>query len=174
MLPITRWGTPVMHAPTRRVTVFDDHLHQLVKDMFATMQAAEGVGLAANQVGVDLAVFVFDCPDDDHQRHAEYLYGIQLVRRNRICAPEGVRWACGQRAFIAMRGLLEGQSISCSFIAAAGSPKAVCRVGDTDVTQWLLSQGWAELAEGVTDETYAEAAASARRRKVGIWGDGPP
>ena len=51
------------------------------------------------------------------------LYGIQLVRRNRICAPEGVRWACGQRAFIAMRGLLEGQSISCSFIAAAGSPK---------------------------------------------------
>jgi hypothetical protein len=49
----------------------------------------------------------------------------------------------GQRAFIAMRGLLEGQSISCSFIAAAGSPKAVCWVGDTDVTQWLLSQGWA-------------------------------
>ena len=100
------------------------------------------------------------------------LYGIQLVLRNRICAPEGVRWACGQRAFIAMRRLLEGQSISCSFIAAAGSPKAVCRVGDTDVTQWLLSQGWAELAEGVTDETYVEAAASARRRKAGIWGDG--
>jgi hypothetical protein len=67
------------------------------------------------------------------------LYGIQLVRRNRICALEGARWACGQRAFIAMRGLLEGQSISCSFIAAAGSPKAVCWVGDTDVTQWLLS-----------------------------------
>ena len=89
-------------------------------------------------------------------------------------APEGARWACGPRAFIAMRGLLEGQSISCSFIAAAGSPKAVCRVGDTDVTQWLLSQGWAELAERVTDETYAEAAAFARRRKAGIWGDGPP
>ena len=42
------------------------------------------------------------------------------------------------------------------------------------MTQWLLSQGWAELAEGVTDETYADAAASARRRKAGIWGDGPP
>jgi endonuclease YncB( thermonuclease family) len=102
------------------------------------------------------------------------LYGMDLVRRNRICAPEGVRWACGQRAFIAMRGLLEGQSISCSFLAGAGSPKAVCWVGDTDVTQWLLSQGWAELAEGVTDESYVEAAASARRRKAGIWGDGPP
>jgi endonuclease YncB( thermonuclease family) len=102
------------------------------------------------------------------------LYGIELIPRNRICAPEGGRWACGQRAFIAMRGLLEGQSISCRFIAAAGSPKAVCWVGDTDVTQWLLSQGWAELAEGVTDESYVEAAASARRRKAGIWGDGPP
>jgi endonuclease YncB( thermonuclease family) len=50
----------------------------------------------------------------------------------------------------------------------------VCWVGDTDVTQWLLSQGWAELAEGVTDESYAEAEASARRRKVGIWGDRAP
>jgi endonuclease YncB( thermonuclease family) len=102
------------------------------------------------------------------------LYGMELVRRNRICAPEGARWACGQRAFIAIRGLLEGQSISCSFIAAAGSPKAVCWVGDTDVTEWLLSQGWAELAEGVTDESYIEAAASARRKKAGIWSDGPP
>ena len=69
VLPITRWGTPVMHAPTRHVTVFDDRLHQLVKDMFATMEAAQGVGLAANQVGVDLAVFVFDCPDDQGARH---------------------------------------------------------------------------------------------------------
>jgi endonuclease YncB( thermonuclease family) len=34
--------------------------------------------------------------------------------------------------------------------------------------------GWAELAEGVTDESYVDAAASARRRKAGIWGDGPP
>ena len=33
--------------------------------MTATMNAAEGVGLAANQVGVDLQLFVFDCPDDD-------------------------------------------------------------------------------------------------------------
>jgi hypothetical protein len=29
VLPITRWGTPVMHAPTRQVTVFDDRLHEL-------------------------------------------------------------------------------------------------------------------------------------------------
>jgi peptide deformylase len=69
VLPIARWGEPVMHARTQPVTEFDDRLQALVADMFATMYAAEGVGLAATQVGVDLAVFVFDCPDDDHVRH---------------------------------------------------------------------------------------------------------
>lgn len=63
--PITRWGTPVMHRELADVTVFDDELRTLVADMVVTMNAARGVGLAANQVGVDLKVFVFDCPDDD-------------------------------------------------------------------------------------------------------------
>jgi endonuclease YncB( thermonuclease family) len=102
-------------------------------------------------------------------------YGAVLIRRDRICAsPEGARWACGQRAFMAMRQILEGQSISCSFVTATGAPKAVCWVGDNDVMHSLLSQGWAELADGVTNESYVEAAVSARRRKVGIWADGPP
>jgi peptide deformylase len=63
--PITRWGDPVMHRAQRPVTEFDDALRSLVADMVATMYAAEGVGLAACQIGVDLSVFVFDCPDED-------------------------------------------------------------------------------------------------------------
>ena len=51
ILPITRWGTPVMHELTTAVTVFDEDLRQLARDMFATMEAANGVGLAATQVG---------------------------------------------------------------------------------------------------------------------------
>ncbi|HET6562460.1 MAG TPA: peptide deformylase [Marmoricola sp.] len=62
--PITRWGEPVMHRPQRPVTEFDAELRSLVADMVATMYAADGVGLAACQVGVDLSVFVFDCPDE--------------------------------------------------------------------------------------------------------------
>ena len=62
--PMTRWGSPVMHAPCAPVTAYDDELRALVADMTATMYAAEGVGLAACQIGVDLAVFVFDCPDE--------------------------------------------------------------------------------------------------------------
>jgi peptide deformylase len=67
--PITRWGEPVMHAPCAPVTEFDGDLRTLVADMVATMYAADGVGLAANQVGVSLSVFVFDCPDKDHAVH---------------------------------------------------------------------------------------------------------
>jgi len=61
--PITRWGADVMHRVNQPVTDFGDELQTLVADMVATMRAAEGVGLAANQVGVDLQLFVFDCPD---------------------------------------------------------------------------------------------------------------
>jgi peptide deformylase len=58
-----------MHQPTRRVESFDDELATLVADLAATMYAADGVGLAAAQVGVDLSVFVFDCPAEDATHH---------------------------------------------------------------------------------------------------------
>ncbi|MGA8845231.1 MAG: peptide deformylase [Nocardioides sp.] len=61
--PMTRWGTPVMHRPQAAVTSYDDALRSLAADMVATMYAADGVGLAACQVGEDVAMFVFDCPD---------------------------------------------------------------------------------------------------------------
>ncbi len=67
VLPITRWSEPVMHVQTKPITDFDDELRALVRDMFATMDAADGVGLAATQVGRDIAVFVYDCPDADHR-----------------------------------------------------------------------------------------------------------
>ena len=62
-LTITRWGHPVLHHPTRPVTEFGPELWNLLCDMFATNTAANGAGLAAPQVGADLAVFVYDCED---------------------------------------------------------------------------------------------------------------
>lgn len=49
--------------------MFDGALAELVETMFASMYAADGVGLAANQIGVPLRVFVYDCPDDEDLRH---------------------------------------------------------------------------------------------------------
>jgi peptide deformylase len=66
--PIRIVGDPVLHQPVRKVESFDDDLRALVDDMFETMAAAPGVGLAANQIGVDLRVFVYDCPDDEGKR----------------------------------------------------------------------------------------------------------
>ncbi len=62
--PIRIIGDPVLHTSTRPVEAFDEELKALVADMFDTMAAAEGVGLAANQIGVALRVFVYDCPDE--------------------------------------------------------------------------------------------------------------
>ncbi|TQS41077.1 peptide deformylase [Cryptosporangium phraense] len=61
---ITVHGTPVLHRPCREVTEFGDELKQLVADLLESMDAADGVGLAANQIGIDARVFVYDCPDD--------------------------------------------------------------------------------------------------------------
>ncbi|WP_069162223.1 peptide deformylase [Nocardia altamirensis] len=62
---ITEVGNPVLHQRCRDVTEFGtEALARLVDDMFHTMYVARGVGLAANQIGVDLQVFVYDCPDD--------------------------------------------------------------------------------------------------------------
>ncbi|WP_372455491.1 peptide deformylase [Nonomuraea sediminis] len=67
--PIVYVGDPVLSTPCEPVTRFDDELAALVDDMFASMYAAQGVGLAANQVGVPLRVFVYDCPDADDVSH---------------------------------------------------------------------------------------------------------
>lgn len=65
---ILRWGSGVLHSATRPVTDWGPALQRLLADMFATNRAAGGAGLAAPQVGVDLSVFVYDCPDGSWQR----------------------------------------------------------------------------------------------------------
>jgi len=59
-------GEPVLHSPAGAVTSFDDSLSTLVDDMFDTMAAAPGVGLAAPQVGVPLRLFVYNWTDSSN------------------------------------------------------------------------------------------------------------
>ncbi|CAM3521638.1 peptide deformylase [Isoptericola cucumis] len=71
---ITELGEPVLHAPARTVEEFSTpELARLIDDMFATMEGAEGVGLAAPQVGVDLRVFVYDLTDSRGDRHVGHV-----------------------------------------------------------------------------------------------------
>ena len=58
--PIVKYGDPVLEKSTPAVTKFDAELEQLAEDMFASMYAAQGVGLAAPQIGLSLRLAVVD------------------------------------------------------------------------------------------------------------------
>ena len=58
--PIVKFGNPVLEKPAEPVTVFDGDLKKLVDDMFESMYAAHGVGLAAPQIGLSKRLAVID------------------------------------------------------------------------------------------------------------------
>ncbi|HEY1801631.1 MAG TPA: peptide deformylase [Terriglobales bacterium] len=58
--PIVKYGNSVLETPAEPVTVFDGELKKLVEDMFESMYAAHGVGLAAPQIGISKRLAVID------------------------------------------------------------------------------------------------------------------
>jgi peptide deformylase len=115
--PIVRWGKPVMHTQTQAVSDFGPSLQTLIADMFATSLAADGAGLAAPQVGVDLAVFVFDCSDS------------QLERRvGLVCNPTVTFAEPSRRSFVDLdEGCL---SLPGAYVSAVRPDFAICRGQD--------------------------------------------
>lgn len=71
---VTVRGEEILAKPCNDVTEFGTpELKTLIDDMYATMEVASGVGLAANQIDVPLRIFVFDCPDADDVRHVGHI-----------------------------------------------------------------------------------------------------
>ncbi|MBO0516430.1 peptide deformylase [Streptomyces beijiangensis] len=71
---ITVVGEEILHRPCREATEFGTpELASLIDDMVLTMHIADGAGLAANQVDVDLRLFVYDCLDEDGVRHVGHI-----------------------------------------------------------------------------------------------------
>jgi peptide deformylase len=58
--PIVKYGDPILEKPTATIKKFDAALEELAEDMFASMYAASGVGLAAPQVGLSMRLTVVD------------------------------------------------------------------------------------------------------------------
>jgi endonuclease YncB( thermonuclease family) len=89
------------------------------------------------------------------------LHGVVLPDPKRICAaPTGARWMCGQRALGALRTVVQDGPIACRKIA--------------DLALWMLAEGHAEIAPGITDRSYVEAAGTAKMRRIGLWSNGGP
>lgn len=118
-------------------------LSQLIDDMFTTMYVAEGVGLAANQVDVDLQLFVYDCPDDDGVRHVGH-----------ICNPELVELPAGERR------LVEGDegclSVPGPYAEVHRPDRAMVRGFDKDGVPIVLEGGgyYARCLQHETDHLY--------------------
>jgi peptide deformylase len=91
VLPIVAYGTPVLKEKAQDITPDYPDLKQLIADMFDTMYAAKGVGLAAPQIGKSIRLFVVDVSpfaDDEPQ-----LDGVKKVFINpQIIEEQGVEW----------------------------------------------------------------------------------
>ena len=64
-LRIVQFGDPILRKKGKPVTIFDAALHQLAHDMVETMQEAEGIGLAAQQIGLALQFCVIDLRESE-------------------------------------------------------------------------------------------------------------
>ena len=63
--PIRYLGDPVLRRPAKKVSRVDDSIRRLIADMTESMYAAQGVGIAAPQIGVSLRIVVIGMPDEE-------------------------------------------------------------------------------------------------------------
>ncbi|MBK7996200.1 MAG: peptide deformylase [Blastocatellia bacterium] len=80
ILPIVKYGELVLTKKAAPVTEFNEELQELVKNMFETMYAAPGVGLAAPQIGVSKRLFVMDCSGGKNPEEKLVLINPEIVQ----------------------------------------------------------------------------------------------
>src|ERR1700688_391461 len=78
--PIVKFGNPVLEKPAEPVAVFDGDLKKLVEDMFESMYAAHGVGLAAPQIGISKRLAVIDVPFKEDPDAKRVIVNPEIVR----------------------------------------------------------------------------------------------
>ena len=79
--PIVKYGNPVLEKPAETVTEFDTpELNKLIEDMFESMYAAHGVGLAAPQIGIPKRISVIDCSNGQNPAEKIVLINPEIVK----------------------------------------------------------------------------------------------
>jgi peptide deformylase len=79
--PIVKYGDPVLETPAAAISEFDTpELHQLLEDMFESMYAARGVGLAAPQIGVSKRIAVIDTSNNERPEERLTLINPEIIR----------------------------------------------------------------------------------------------
>jgi peptide deformylase len=138
---VTEVGEEVLHKPCRDITEFGPDLAALIDDMFRTMYVAEGAGLAANQVGMDIRLFVYDCLDDKGIRHVGHVVNpvLETPTTGRRLLDEGEGCLSVPGALMAVprpdRAVVRGQDKDGSPLAIEGTGYfARCLAHETDHT----------------------------------------
>ncbi|NLU69813.1 peptide deformylase [Streptomyces sp. HNM0574] len=152
--PLRLYGDPGLHSPSREAA--EEPLAALVEDMFATMYAHHGVGLAAPQIGVPLRLFVYDCPDDEDRRHLGHVLNPRLTSTGGVTVrgPEGCLSLPGLEAATARHDLavVEGHRVDGTPVRVEGTGYfARCLQHEVDHLDGLL---------------YTDRTTRGRRRRV--------
>ncbi|MGI9527933.1 MAG: peptide deformylase [Weeksellaceae bacterium] len=97
ILPVRAYGDSVLRAKTKSITPDYPHLKELIEDMFETMEASHGVGIAAPQIGLPIKLFVVDvtpfAEDEENENIKKELIGFRKVFINaEKIEEEGEEW----------------------------------------------------------------------------------
>lgn len=87
VLPIVKYPNEILEVECEKVTTFDRKLSKLIKDMYDTMLEADGVGLAAPQVGIAKQIAIVDIGDESGL--IELINPVILERKGEQVGPEG-------------------------------------------------------------------------------------
>jgi peptide deformylase len=79
--PIVKYGDPVLETPAATITEFDDALRKLAEDMFESMYAAHGVGLAAPQIGISKRIAVIDISFKEKPEDKLVLVNPEIIKK---------------------------------------------------------------------------------------------
>jgi peptide deformylase len=79
--PIVKYGDPVLETPAKTITDFDGDLKKLAEDMFESMYAAHGVGLAAPQIGISKRIAVIDVTFKEDPNAKLVLVNPEIVKK---------------------------------------------------------------------------------------------
>lgn len=82
ILKIVEYGSPSLREPSKEVIKISKKIKTLINDMLETMYQAQGVGLAAPQVGVNLRIFVIDVSDPSGPIHPQVFVNPKIIKKS--------------------------------------------------------------------------------------------
>jgi peptide deformylase len=136
LLKIVKYPEPVLHQVGKPVTEFDAQLKSLVADMFETMYAANGVGLAAPQINESKRLFVMDCSSGEDETQKIAMINPEIIHfEGEQIGEEGCLSFPGifQKIQRSLRTIVRAQDVSGNWLELDGTElTARCMLHETD------------------------------------------